>query len=901
MFLPSLEDRLPAQTCRLLFLVGVLLTPAAAGAEESPPSADRPRWQNTRLLGSPEPPAPYTVERVFRQLELRAPLYVAPVPGSNLLFVVLSGGEEDRPAKLLAIENAPETAETSTVLEVERRLIYGLTFHPRFRENGYLYLFTNGPWNTGDRRNRVSRYTLDPRDPTKCDPASELVILEWASGGHDGGDLAFGADGMLYITAGDGTSDSDGYDSGQDITNLLAALLRIDVDHPSPDRPYSVPADNPFVNHVRARPEIWAYGFRNPWRMGIDERTGDIWVGNNGQDQWETAHLVHKADNYGWSVYEGSHPFYIHRRRGPTPIVPPTIEHPHSEFRSLTGGVVYYGVKFPELDGTYLYGDYATGKIWGARHREGQLTFWQELADTTLQIAAFRVDQRGDLLIVDHGGGLYRLVRSAPDPDRPVFPTKLSDTGLFGATGEHRLAPGVLPYWVNAPGWTDGAEVERFLALPGDGQIDFAESRGWSFPNGTVLGQTLTIGPAVGGPSSGVRVETRLMLRQDNEWVGYSFRWNDAQTDAELLPKQGAEWLLPAALSSQAARRTWRSPSRTECMTCHSRAANYTLGLTTVQMNCDHDFGDGPENQLVWLERQGLLTGKLEKPPADLPKLVSPHDAAAPLEARARSYLHANCSACHIEAGGGNAQMELEFTREQDRMKLIGVRPQHDTFGLANAMLVAPAQPDQSVLVQRLSRRGPGQMPPLGTHQVDEQAVALFRAWISELKPARPFVRAWQIDDLLPAGQTALPGEPSAAKGRELYHELGCAQCHKRQGQGGSVGPDLTDAGRRLGARGVLEAILTPSKTIPPEYALTIIETEDGRALLGRVDREDDKILVLRTGANQTELVTLPRSEIAERRLSDVSNMPSGAVDVLQAAEVLDLIAYLLADLPAER
>lgn len=879
-----------ATACCGLWLAASLI------AQEPGAPAARALWQNTRLIGSPEPPAPYTVEKVFPQLDLRAPLYVAPVPGSDLLFVVLAGGEADRPAKLLAIANQPEVAESRPVLELERRLIYGITFHPKFAENGFLYVFSNGPWNESGRRNRVSRYKLDPQDPAKCDPASELIILEWASGGHDGGDLAFGTDRLLYITSGDGTSDSDGYDSGQDITNLLATLIRIDVDHPAAGQPYGIPPDNPFVNHAGARPEIWAYGFRNPWRMGIDERTGDIWVGNNGQDQWETAHLVHKADNYGWSVYEGRHPFHIHRRRGPTPIVPPTIEHPHSEFRSLTGGVVYYGAKFPELEGMYLYGDYSTGKIWGARHKEGQLTFWEELADTTLQIAAFRVDQGGELLVVDHGGGIYRLAPNTPTAGRPVFPTQLSESGLFASTLELRPAVGVIPYSVNAAAWTDGAAAERLLALPGDAKIGFADSRGWNFPNGTALVQTLTIDLRPGDPKSRRRVETRLLLRQDNEWAAYAYRWNDEQTDATLLPRQGAEW--PLWGGDPGAARTWRSPSRTECMTCHSRAANYVLGLTTVQMNRNHDHGSGPENQLAWLARAGVFADKLEKPLTELAKLVEPRDPAAPLEARARSYLHANCAGCHIEAGGGNAQMELEFTREQDRMRLVGVRPLHDTFGLGNAMLVAPGQPAQSVLIERLSRRGPGQMPPLGSHVVDEQAVSLMREWIGQLKPARPLVRQWQIDELLPAGQDALPGDRSPQAGRELYGELGCAQCHKFHGQGGAVGPELTGTGKRLGARGLLEAILTPSKTIPPEYALTIVETADGRAILGRVDREDEHTLVLRSGANQTEMVSLAKAEIAERRLSDVSNMPSGIVDVLHEAEVLDLIAYLLADRP---
>jgi glucose/arabinose dehydrogenase len=147
----------------------------------------------------------------------------------------------------------------------------------------------------------------------------------------------------------------------------LAKVLRIDVDHPHDGRHYSVPTDNPFVGVEGARPETWAYGFRNPWRMSVDPRTGHLWVGNNGQDLWEQIYLVERGANYGWSVYEGGQIFYANRQLGPTPVSKPTFDHPHSEARSMTGGVVYYGGKHPELQGAYIYGDYSTGKIWAAK------------------------------------------------------------------------------------------------------------------------------------------------------------------------------------------------------------------------------------------------------------------------------------------------------------------------------------------------------------------------------------------------------------------------------------------------------------------------------------------------------------------------------------------------------
>lgn len=849
----------------------------------------RTLWTASRLVGSPEPPSPFTVEKRFGHLEWKNPIYVAPEPGTDWLWVVLQGGEADRPSRVLRLRNEPDAPKPESVLTMAGRLIYGLTFHPGFRTNRQVFVFSNGPTSSGQRTNRISRFNVPADGVSPVDPATESVVMSFFSAGHDGGDLGFGKDGMLYITTGDGSSDSDTYDSGQDMTRLLAKLLRIDVDHAPPGEAYAVPTDNPFVGQAGVRPETWAYGFRNPWRMGVDEQTGDIWVGQNGQDLWETAHLVRRGDNIGWSVYEGSHPFYPQRRRGPTPIVPPTIEHAHSEFRSLTGGVVYYGDELPELNGVYVYGDYSTGRIWGARHRDGKLVWHEELADTTLQIAAFRVDPKGRLLVVDHGGGLYQLVKRKASVVSGNFPIRLSETGLFESTAEHRPAPGLIPYAVVAPAWADGAEAERFMALPGEGRIDYTGSRGWGFPNGAALVQTLWLEGQPGDRASRRRIETRVMLRQEGEWAGYTYRWNEDQTDAVLVPKEGITLERTVKDATGAPRKeTWRIPSRTECLTCHSRAVNFVLGPSDVQMPRGTNG-----NQLAQLIRAQVF----KNPPAlriddPSPRLVNPYDTREDLETRARSYLHVNCSPCHVEAGGGNAKMELEIGRARDGMNLIGARPQHDSFGLANAMLVAPGRPEGSVLMHRVSRRGPGQMPPLVTARVDEVAVALLREWVGGLKPELPFVRDWTLGELLPAWESRDAGGSTVA-GRDVFRIVGCLQCHRRGGEGGSVGPDLTGVGRRLDRRALIESILEPSKVIADEYAAFDIERRDGEIFTGRIERDDAREVVVRTGSAVDPLVTIPKSEIAGRRRSAVSNMPMGMVNVLQKEQILDLLAFL--------
>jgi len=880
-----------------VLIAATLLAGAGAGlapAAHAPSGLERRvPWDPARLAGSPDPPPPYAVEPTFTKLAWKSPIFLAAEPGTDGLWVVHAGADADAQTKpgsrIVRIKDDPAADAAEVVLAVPNRLVYSVCFHPGYAANRRVYVFSNGPAGAPERSNRVARYTVGREPPHRIDPASEELVIEWKSAGHDGGDLAFGPDGLFYVTTGDGSGDSDARDTGQALNDLLGGVLRIDVDRRVGAQGYAIPPDNPFINTPGARPETWAYGLRNPWRMAIDPGTGQLWVGNNGQDRWETAHLVRRGENYGWSVLEGSHPFYPGRKLGPTPPVPPTIEHSHAEFRSLTGGVVYRGAKLPDLDGSYIYGDYSSGRIWEMKHDGRRVLRHRELADTALQITAFRVDHRGELLIADHGGGLYRLVPAPKGEPAAPFPTLLSRTGLFASTPDHRVDRALIPYSVNAPGWADGARAERFMAVPGGAKVGFDPGRGWNFPDGTALVQTLTIDPRAGVAAARSRVETRVLLRRQGEWAGYSYRWNPDQTDATLVAKAGEDAELPGA----APRRTWRFPARSECMACHSRAANFVLGVTGAQLNREHDYGGTRADQLRTLDHIGLFAGPL---PAGIDRLIDPADGTGDLERRVRTYLHVNCSTCHVEGGGGNAKLELALATPRGAMNLLGARPQHDTFGMSNAMLVAPGEPGRSVLLHRLARRGPGGMPPLGSNRVDEGAVTLVRDWIAGLKPDQPFVRAWGMGDLLPA-LDPLPAGRSIESGRKAFRATGCVQCHRFEGEGGSVGPDLAGVGRRLGARGLLESILLPSKVIADEYAEILLETADGAVVSGRIVREDDRVVVLRPPA-AAEAITVAKAEIRQRRRSGLSNMPAGIVDVLAKEQVLDLLAYLLGDPP---
>lgn len=723
-----------------LLLLSLASGAQAGGFTRAPDgSLQRIAWNDSRVFGSPESPPPYRAERVYPQLPLDQPIYVRAEPGTNRMVLVAHSGSGSGPSKIYTFDDAPDVAAKELLLELDR-LIYGFTFHPGYLENGYLYVLNNGPTKAENKQNRISRFTIDRQAPHQVVPGSELVVLEWDSNGHNGGELAFGPDGCLYCPTGDGTSDSDTLVTGQGLGDLLAVMLRIDVDHPDGDKPYSVPADNPYVGVAGARPEIWATGFRNPWRVDYDHRLNQLWVAQNGQDLWEQVFLVRRGDNYGWSVYEGSHPFYLERALDPPQHTLPTAEHHHSEARSLTGGVVYWGTALPDLQGTYVYGDYSTGKIWGIRHDGERVTFHRELADTTLQIAGFAVNRAEELLVVDHGGGLYRLEPNPPQTDAPPFPRRLSETGLFTSVAGHEMLPALLPYSVNAPLWSDGAHKERWIAIPGEGRIQYKRTRGWELPEGTVLVKSFALEREAGRADTRRWIETRLLTRQQGEWVGYSYQWNDEQTDAELVESAGrdVDYVIHDPTAEGGVRRqSWRYPSRAECMVCHSRAANFVLGLTEHQMNREYDDNGLQMNQIELLEQLGMLESPLPKRPDELERLVDPSDSTADLDHRARSYLHANCSICHIAAGGGNAAFDAEINAKPDEARLIDAAPVHSHFGLEDARVIAPGRPQASVLLHRMSLRGRGQMPPLASSLVDREAVELLRAWISQL-PALP-------------------------------------------------------------------------------------------------------------------------------------------------------------------
>jgi glucose/arabinose dehydrogenase len=337
------------------------------------------------------------------------PVYVTHAgDGSGRLFVVEQSGQI-RIIQEGAILPEPFLDLTGIAVDnaFERGLL-GLAFHPRYAENGQF--FVNYTDVNGDTA--VARYTVSAGDPDRADPDSAQIILrvEQPYPNHNGGDLAFGPDGYLYIGMGDGGSAGDPQGNGQNLNTLLGKMLRLDVDS---GEPYAIPPDNPFAGRSIAQPEIWAYGLRNPWRFSFDRATGDLYIADVGQNAYEEVNFQPAdspgGENYGWDLMEGLHPY-----EGSPPsdanLVLPVAEYAQSEGGcSVTGGYVYRGQALPELLGVYFFGDYCSGLVW-ALHRTAEGAWERALfTRTTFSISSFGEDEAGELYVVDHGGAVYQL------------------------------------------------------------------------------------------------------------------------------------------------------------------------------------------------------------------------------------------------------------------------------------------------------------------------------------------------------------------------------------------------------------------------------------------------------------------------------------------------------------
>ena len=920
-------------------------------------TAQQPRltpWTDSHVVGSPEPPAPYRAEVAFPQLKLAAPVTISNAPNTERLFVVQVRGE---------IVSFPEEAniqQKDVLIDLRDHIpnlanVYGLTFHPEYPAEPYFYVCYVLRGNESDG-SVISRFTVNQFNPPRADPDSERKLLRWLAGGHNGCSLKFGPDGYLYASMGDGTGPTppDILRAGQDLTNLLSTIVRIDVNSSTAEQPYRIPADNPFVGMSNARPEIWAYGFRNPWKMSFDRIRGDLWVGDVGWDMWELVYRVERGGNYGWSIMEGSNPIHPTEPRGPTPILPPVVQHHHSEARSVTGGFVYHGLRHPDLQGAYIYGDYNTGKMWALRCEGDRVVDLKELAQTSLQIVAFGETNVGELYFADYQrtNKIYQLTKNdGSDASTGEFPRRLSETGLFESVAELAPAPGVEPYRINAQMWEDGAIAERHLALPEDSQIQIDPSGNWRFPPGSVALRTLSL-PISSGEAR--RLETQMLHFDGKQWNPYSYAWLPGQDDAELVPARGTILKVDVGkeshpLADEHGEVSWHVESRVNCRVCHAKDLGGVLGLNLRQL---HAAAAGNRGLLEDWTSRGIFANGPSSAALDQDTFVDPYDAGADLNARARTYLHVNCVSCHRTGGGGPSPMRVQFDLTFSQTGFQSP-PVQGSLGLQNARIVQPGRPHQSVLFYRMAKVGSGHMPHLGAQTVDPDGLQLVHDWISELPESpttqwndaaieqalasprdtlrlamslhrfqirgetrtrivqralqsqhlhvrdllEPFYPASQRKRRLGTGydsQEILSRTGNPASGQKVFRNpsLQCVACHQVRGEGGQLGPPLDEIGKKYqSAVEMLRTIRFPSEKIDPDYATTNILTSSGESIVGRVIGEAEGEVVVLTVDRKTRSV--PREDIDEVVKRSTSLMPENLLQSLTAQEAADLLSYL--------
>lgn len=341
--------------------------------------------------------------------------------GSNRVFVATQHGV------VHAFANDQKATETKVFLDIRDRVKYndntneegllGLAFHPKFKETGEVFVFY-----TPKKENKVnvlSRFRLSKTDPTKLDPASEEQLLRYENKlfwNHDGGTICFGPDGYLYVIHGDGGMGGDPQENGQNLNVLFGKILRLDVDRKDAGKNYAVPKDNPFVGKKDAKPEIWAYGIRNVWRMSVDRKTGKLWAADVGQNLYEEIDIIEKGGNYGWNRREGFHPFGPKGVGANKDMIDPIWEYHHDVGKSITGGGVYRGKALPELDGHYLYADYVTSRIWALKYDEGakRVVANRPIKDPAKPVLSFGEDEQGEmyfLTVTANGKGIYRFAK----------------------------------------------------------------------------------------------------------------------------------------------------------------------------------------------------------------------------------------------------------------------------------------------------------------------------------------------------------------------------------------------------------------------------------------------------------------------------------------------------------
>ena len=631
--------------------------------------------------------------------------------------------------RVVRFQNNSSANALTEVLNIEDRVdfpggetgLLGIAFHPQFLSKRYVYFNYIASGVSGQMETRVTRFTVAQNGT--IDSSSELILLRFDQpySNHNGGQLAFGSDGYLYISSGDGGSGGDPQQNGQNKNNLLGKILRIDVDNTSGGKNYAIPANNPFATSGGS-PEIWAYGLRNPWRFSFDKENGDLWAGDVGQSAWEEVNIITRGGNYGWGDMEGDGCYSGRPNCSSENKIKPVLSINHNtNVCSVIGGYVYRGSQYPAAYGKYFFTDYCVNTMQSiTRNTNGSITVSNH-GNVPVDIVSFAQDNHGELYAIGQSGAgsqIVKLAASGGDWQPGTMALNLSATGCVSALDPKLPATAMIPYEVQSELWSDSAEKQRYLSLPDATKIDLAADGDFLFPVGSVLMKHFKLNDRF--------IETRLFARGQLGWQGFSYEWKDDQTDAQLLTDGKTKTISGIQ---------WEFPSPAQCLICHTQVANFSLGLETRQLNSVMRYPSSgvDAGQLDTLAHIGLFSSVITANQKEQ-KLYALDDASATLTQRARSYLHSNCSNCHTVGGTTPVTLDLRYSTSLAAMQACNVQPSGGNVGISNPRLIAPGEPARSILMERMKLRDANQMPPLASHIVDQAAIDVISEWIGSLQ-----------------------------------------------------------------------------------------------------------------------------------------------------------------------
>ena len=762
------------------------------------------RLANTTITIPAMPPTvSYQVVDAFPGLTVTQPLALQTPPGtaySNQLFIVERHGivsyipdvTVTNPVRQVLLDLTGQVTYDNSATDGERGML-GMAFHPGFATNGYFFVFYTGS-DGNPYTEKLARFTANP---TNLTVNTNTQVILWSTTkrefNHNGGDLHFGLDGYLYVSMGDEGGQYNVHLNAQRLdVSLYSGMLRLDVDKkpgnleplpPAATVPtltipldgsghayYSIPADNPFLgvtnlygtavdtNHLRG--EFYAIGFRHVWRFSIDPVTGEIWVGNVGQDLYESVYLLRKGGNYGWPYYEGTHRTSTNYPTQPTMFAPPpgyvldppTYEYNHPAVPNsdpaftgldVNGSLPYRGTKIPQLTNAYVFGDFDLGgNIWALRRTNSTVTV--ERLTGQYGEAAYGADpSNGDVLMCNYiQNKLQRLVYT--DVARSTFPSKLSDTGIFADLATLAPNPGIVNYEPIVAFWSDYAIKRRWFCIPDTtNKITYGTDTNWTFPTGMMWIKHFDLELTRGVPATKKRIETRVLVKTTNACYGVSYKWNDTGTEAFLVADGGTNFNVNVLVNSTNLAQQWEIPSRSSCLACHTAVAGHALSFNTRELNQTTNMNSFSGNQLTLLGLAGYLNTNVTAPQT-LPAFANANDTSRSLESRARSYLAMNCVQCHQPGGSGAQTWDARPWLTLDQTRLLNGVPDNNAGNPLNKLIV-PGDTNHSVVLQRIAGNGFSRMPPLATHQLDQGAIDLLTAWIGGDLTNRQTFAQWQV------------------------------------------------------------------------------------------------------------------------------------------------------------